>query len=282
MISKGLFTNNLPISIDSDHEDEETISQLLNMIDYSKNFETIYLIHESSLYSKSISGMDFSTWIFDYTNPELRDVKRELSIHINKSETLDCGTDLNSYLGDETAFIVGKNENSYVWDVFDYLLFKQNRLKNISNRSTFVAEAKECFMNIFFDETVSSSLRTLGKSFDQIVDEIIYHLRKLDEYYNKFQEYLTIGCSFQSLADTFTEFSGIQCSPQAGRDGVIKLTRSFINTDTGNKESVVCELHTKFSQHNRGRQKPDRVYFHPGKKGICEAKIIVIHIGEHL
>ncbi len=282
MISNGFFTENLPVSIESDHENEETISQLLSMIDYSKNFKTNYFIHELSLYSQSISGFDFATWIYDYTNPELRDVKRELSIHINKSETLDDNTDLKSFFGDETVFIVGKNEDSYVWNVFDYLLFKQSRLKNISSRSSFVSEGRECFMNIFFDETVSPSLSTLGKSFDQIREEIIFHLRKLDEYYNKFQEYLALGYSFQSLADTFTKFSGIQCSPQAGRNGVIKLKRSFINTDTGDNESVVCELHTKFSQHNRGKQKPDRLYFHPGKKGICEDKIIVIHIGEHL
>lgn len=282
MISKGVFTENLPISIENELKIEESVSQLLSMIDYSKKFETNYLVCEDSLYGQSISDMDFGTWLYDYTDPELRDVKQELSIYINQAETLDSCVDFTNLIGEETNFIIGKNKNVYIWSTSNYLLFKQSRLKNISSRSVFVREARECFINIFFTDEVSSSLRTLGKDFSQIREEIILHLRKLDEYYDKFQEKLIDGCSFQSLADTFTAYSGISCSPQAGREGVGVLTKSFTNYDAGVIENVVCELHTKFDQHNRGRQKPDRIYFHPGKKGVCDGKIIVIHIGAHI
>ena len=47
------------------------------------------------------------------------------------------------------------------------------------------------------------------------------------------------------------------------------------------QELLLCELHTKFSTYNRDATKQDRIYFHKGKKGILEDKLIVIHIGDH-
>lgn len=267
------------MTLDKEQEMEAAICELLEMIHYSMSYQTTYLIQETNLYEQSIVGMNFAEWLYDDTyKPEIRDIKRELSIWINQSSMLS--SDYNA--GDEEYFIVGKDEGRYAWNVRDYLSLKQERLKNIQSRALFTKELQECFFNIFFDETVNASLGTLGKNFNEIAGEIVYHLQKLDEFHEIFQNLLLNKNSFQMLADSFTKFSGISCSPQAGRSTVSRLKREFYNHKTEKDEIIICELHTKFNDFNRGRQKPDRLYFHPGKPGIQEGRMIVIHIGEHL
>ena len=75
---------------------------------------------------------------------------------------------------------------------------------------------------------------------------------------------------------------GIACSPQAGRDKVQILKETYFNTKSGQEETVICELHTKFRKFNIDKNKQDRIYFFPGKTGIKEGKVIVKHIGKHL
>ena len=64
----------------------------------------------------------------------LRDIKKELSIEISKAQTLDPQIDLSTFMAKEDTFTVGISDNSRIEDIFDYLQFKQNRLKNITNK----------------------------------------------------------------------------------------------------------------------------------------------------
>lgn len=282
MISNGLISEKLPLYLDSQSDIVPVVLDLLSMVDFSKQSHTNYFVDGDSLYTQHINGVDFATWLYDYSTSELRDIKKEVSIFIERSEKLYQNNDVISSLKDQTNFIIGKSSDSYIWNISDFLLYKQNRLKMISAKYTFAIELQECFLNIYFDNEVSGSLNTINNDFIDIRDEIVLHLQMLDKFHTQFQSMLLEGNNFNSLSLGFKEFSGIDCSPQSCRDSVIKLRRTFHNNNTKSDETITCELHTKFSTCNRDATKQDRIYFHPGKLGIYNGKIIVIHIGKHL
>jgi len=281
MKSTGLFTENLPIALAAECDLEKTIKDLLNMIDYSVKQDTTYKTHDS-MWSKIIKGIDFVDWLYGNHDIEHKDIKRELQIRVSRAETLLGDIDFVSSSNQPCVFIVGIPSPDFVWTISEYLTFKQNRLKSIKSKSVFSEELGECFMNIFFDKSVPGSINTLQTHFDDIREEIVSHLQKLDEFYESFCLCISKNNSFEETSEAFKNFSGINCSPQAGRASVKDLKRKYMNTKTKVSEEITCELHTKFNTHNRDRSKQDRIYFHPGKPFICDGKIIVIHIGEHL
>ena len=280
MICNGLFSEHLSNVIDSS-DFETSISKILEMIEYSKTHNTTYYIHEDSVYGGYIQGKDFANWIYDFSDPCLRDIKKELSIEISKAQTLDPQIDLSTFMAKEDTFTVGISDNSRIEDIFDYLQFKQNRLKNITNKSSFAQELQDCYYFIYFDGSVPSTLSTLNNAFSSIVNEIVFHLNQLDSFCRNKPERLNEGYSNEKFSCDFKEFSYIDCSPQSDRRSVEKLKKNYINAVTGENEHLICELHTKFSIYNRDATKQDRIYFHKGKKGILEDKLIVVHIGDH-
>ncbi len=280
MICNGLFSKHLSTVIDTNNF-ETSISKILKMIEYSKTHNTTYYTHEDSVYAGYVEGKDFAAWVYDFSDPCLRDIKQELSIEISRAQTLDSKTDLSAFMGEEATFTVGITDNSKIKDIFDYLQFKQNRLKSISNRSFFAQELQECYYYIHFDVNVPSTLSTLNNAFSSIINEIVMHLNQLDLFCRKYPERLNEGFSNENFSREFKNFSCIDCSPQSDRKSVYKLKKIYNNALTGEQELLLCELHTKFSTYNRDVTKQDRIYFHKGKKGILEDKLIVIHIGDH-
>lgn len=277
----GLLTGELPRSLNSEQDISNALTDLLCMFDYSLEFDTDYLVFEDELYYEVIHDTDFGNWLYDYSIGELKDLKRELSIKINQSKTLPSGYTKGAFLTNINMYCVGKTSYEFVWTIDDYLRFKQICLKSITAKSSFSSELGECFQNIYFDESVPSSINTLNNDFSDIRDEIVDHLRSLDGFHNSFRFHLESGCSFKQLSVLFTQYSGIECSPQAGRDNIASLKKKYLNRDTGEQEELTCELHTKFSIHNRDATKQDRIYFHPGKPGVFDGRIIVKHIGTH-
>lgn len=280
MISNGLFSKYLSAVIDT-NDFENSISKILEMIKYSKSHNTTYYTHEDSVYAGDIEGEDFATWVYDSSDPRLRDIKQELLIEINRAQTLDSKMDLAAFMEAEETFTVGIIDDSKIQDIFDYLRFKQNRLKNITNKSSFAQELQECYYFIYFDVNVSSTLSTLNNAFSSIVNEIVFHLNQLDLFCKECPQRLTEGFSNENFSSEFKKKSCIDCSPQSDRKSVEKLRKNYTNELTGEKELVICELHTKFSKYNRDATKQDRIYFHKGKIGLLEGKLIVIHIGNH-
>ena len=282
MKSTGVFAKDLSIAIDSEIDIYGAVSDLVDMIEYSLKSDTSYLVHDNGLYNQAIGDFDFQTWVYDQSDYDLRDIKLELLKRLWRAEGIDSDDELAVALDKPDCFSIGKPSPDFVWCVKDFLVFKQNRLNLINSKSEFASELAECYKNIFFDEGVPATFNTLQTNFTDIRGEIIFHLQKLDDFYE-------VLCSIRSgqgydnkaLSQAFFNFSHIHCSPQAGRDGVALLRRKYINSRTQAEEELVCELHTKFSTHKRS-EKRDRIYFHPGKPDICEGKIIVIHIGEHL
>ena len=282
MNSTGVFADGLPAAISLEDDVYSSISELLDMIDYSLCSDTSYLVHDDALYNHALYNTDFQTWLYDKSNFELNDIKQELLQRIWRAKSIESEEELASAKNRLDCFDVGKPPPDFVWSVRDFLVFKQNRLKLIVSTSEFGREMAECFENIYFDEGVPASLNTLQTSFDEIRCGIVLHLRKLDEYYETLMSIRSgSGYDNKALAQSFYEYSHIHCSPQAGRSGVALLKRKYLNSKTGKHEEVICELHTKFSKNNKSRIS-DRIYFHPGKPDICEGKIIVIHIGRHL
>ena len=281
MKSTGVFTKNLPSAIDLESRIYDSISDLLDMIDYSEKNNTSYRVHDNSLYNHAIHDTDFQTWIYDTSDIELKSIKLELLKRIWRAESIDTNKELVSVLDKSDCFSVGKPSPSFVWHIKDFLFFKQNRLKLITSKSEFGQELPDCYENIFFDEGVPASLNTLQASFTGIRDEIVLHLHKLDAFFIQLCSIRSgKGYDNKALSMAFFKFAHIPCSPQAGRDGVATLKRKYLNNKINKMEELVCELHTKFSTNNRSGV-PDRIYFHPGKPDICEGKIIVIHIGKH-
>lgn len=283
MICNGLLTTQLCTAIELDYNFETNISNILKMMEYSKTHSTTYFTHEDSLYYGCINGINFATWLYDYDNvdPYLRDIKKELLIEINKSQTLDENVNLDDFVQQESTFIIGICEDYKIQDLFDYLQFKQNRLKKFSAKSTFGDELQECYYYIFFDTGVSATLSTLNNRFSNMRDDIVNHLHQLDEFCRIHPERVNSGYNNDCFSRDFKAFSGIDCSPQSDRDSTANLKKKYINTVTQVEESLTCELHTKFSKYNRDATKQDRIYFHKGKKDILGGKLIVIHIGTH-
>ena len=272
----GLLTDKIPLTLDLQADLEGSLNNLLEMFDYSLGYDTIYESWEESLYSGFIKGQGFSNWL--YNKSQMADLKRELAIKINRSVSIQ---EISHPLSDNMYF-VGKISVEHVWTSMDYLEFKQHRLRLYASRSLFASELPECFRNINFDSGVPSTLNTLNNEFVSIRDEIIKHLKGLDNAFESIKPLRGRGLSFRQYSEVFTEISGIECSPQASRARIASLKRRYLNEATGEYEELTCELHTKFSLFGRDANRQDRIYFHPGKDGIHNGKIIVIHIGTHL
>lgn len=162
-----------------------------------------------------------------------------------------------------------------------FFLVKREYLKKLS-KSEFKDSYEECFPNIYFADSVPSSLNNLMTDFDLIKEEIVEHLFRLDSFSERFLTMRRSGKSNKDMALAFKEDSGIDCSPQSNRRDVEVLEREYQNEIEHRMEKVCCELHTKFQTYGRQRQKQDRIYFSAGKDGIKEGRVIVIHIGRHI
>lgn len=141
---------------------------------------------------------------------------------------------------------------------------------------------QECFPNIYFADGIGATINTLNRRFEDIRGEIVEHLTQICDYQIKFGELLDEHKSYQEIAQQFSKDTGIDCSPQAGREKVQLLKERQVNETTGQEEIIVCELHTKFKTFNIDREHQDRIYFFPGKRDILGGKVIVKHIGKHL
>jgi len=139
-----------------------------------------------------------------------------------------------------------------------------------------------CYPDIYFDESVPASINTLNRNFPDLQSEIVNHLNALNDYKGVFLQLTGENKGYRYIAEKFQRDTGIECSPQAGRDKVSALKRTFINELNDVPMTVTCELHTKFKRFNTDRTKQDRIYFAPAKKEIKKGKVIVVHIGKHL
>lgn len=227
-------------------------------------------------------------WLVSKDIVELNDIKRELFKCLERARRIEerAFDDLFGKMGrafDVKVLVLSFEEESvyYISTISEYYTGIRSYLST-EKKNDFCNDLQECFPNIFFSERIDTTVNTLNRKFEDIREEIVEHLIHIDNYHPKFLAMLEKHKSYQEIAQQFTVDTGIDCSPQAGRKNVQELREAQTNEVTGQEETVVCELHTKFKTFNADREKQDRIYFFPGKQGIQEGRIIVKHIGKHL
>ncbi len=227
-------------------------------------------------------------WLYSKEQIELNDIKRELSRRLEKAECKEEGEyeeffgKIGKLLAIKVLLLSFKGESIYyISTIAEYYASLRNYLA-LEKKDDFCNDLQECFPNIFFVEEIETTVNTLNRKFEDMREEIIEHLVCINDYYRKFSDMLENHKSYREIAKQFIIDTGIDCSPQAGREKVQALKETRINEITGQEETVVCELHTKFKTFNIDKEKQDRIYFFPGKQGILGGRIIVKHIGTHL
>lgn len=227
-------------------------------------------------------------WLYSKDQIELNDIKRELSRHLEKAECKEEGEyeeffgKIGKLFATKIILLSFKRENVYyISTIAEYYASIRNYLA-LEKKDDFCNDLQECFPNIFFVEGIETTVNTLNRKFEDMREEIIEHLVRINDYYRKFSDMLENHKSYREIAKQFIIDTGIYCSPQAGREKVQELKETRINEVTGQEETVVCELHTKFKTFNVDKERQDRIYFFPGKEGILGGRIIVKHIGTHL
>ncbi len=227
-------------------------------------------------------------WLSSKEQRSLRDIKKELFIKINKAkkvcrrEYINIVCNVGNLNKDKILILDFNNKNVYYISTMDEYYAGLRSYLVMEKKDDFCKDMIECFPNICFDEDIASTVNSLNRDFEELRAEIIEHLTKINEYHSKFAYLLSQSKSNQDISQEFYAETGIECSPQAGREGVQALKMSCFNEISKQTEIVKCELHTKFRRFNIDRTKQDRIYFFPGKPGIKEGKIIVKHIGKHL
>lgn len=227
-------------------------------------------------------------WLYSKDQIELNDIKRELSRRLERAECKEEGKyeeffgKIGKLLAIKVLLLSFKGESVYyISTIAEYYISIRNYLA-LEKKDDFCNDLQECFPNIFFVEGIETTVNTLNRKFEDMREEIIEHLVRINDYYRKFSDMLENHKSYREIAKQFIIDTGIDCSPQAGREKVQALKETRINEVTGQEETVVCELHTKFKTFNIDKEKQDRIYFFPGKQGILGGRIIVKHIGTHL
>ncbi len=227
-------------------------------------------------------------WLYSKDQIELNDIKRELSRRLERAECKEEGKyeeffgKIGKLLAIKVLLLSFKGESVYyISTIAEYYISIRNYLA-LEKKDDFCNDLQECFPNIFFVEGIETTVNTLNRKFEDMREEIIEHLARINDYYRKFSDMLENHKSYREIAKQFIIDTGIDCSPQAGREKVQALKETRINEVTGQEETVVCELHTKFKTFNIDKEKQDRIYFFPGKQGILGGRIIVKHIGTHL
>ncbi|MBE5907652.1 MAG: hypothetical protein E7278_02305 [Lachnospiraceae bacterium] len=226
-------------------------------------------------------------WLYDKTDSSLVDIKRELVIKLSRITKISEKEYAQKYacagenaetkeliLSDGTEEYKFCSEDGYYCGLRYYL--------KLENKNDFGCDLLECFPNIYFTDNIASSLNSLNSDFESIREEIVDHLIALNNYKAKFEMMIKEHRSNVFISAAFKADTGIDCSPQSNRDTTKQLRACFYNAETGENETVICELHTKFKKFNRDKFNQDRIYFFPGKNGILGGKIIVRHIGKHL
>ncbi|MCR2050876.1 hypothetical protein NSB25_26980 [Acetatifactor muris] len=262
---------------------ESQLDAFLDLVQFIQQNDIWNAICESTLDEAELWG-----WLYSKEQIELNDIKRELARRMERAKCVSQ-EEFDKLLGE-----IGKIQKImilvlsfqrvcvyYISTILAYYTGIRSYLA-LEKKDDFCNDLQECFPNIYFVEGVRTTVNTLNRRFEDIREEIVEHLTWLNDYRVKFGELLDEHKSFQEIAQQFSADTGIDCSPQVGRDKVQALKESRRNEATGQEETIICELHTKFKTFNVNRERQDRIYFFPGKRDILGGKVIVKHIGKHL
>lgn len=262
---------------------EQQLDMFLELLSYIEDYNISNLL-DLELYE----NIDLWEWLESKEQISLRDIKRELSIKvskakkINKQEYVNLAGHVGKLNREKVMILEFSNSNIYYIATVDEYYDALRSYLAMEKKDDFCKDMVECFPNIYFDVGIAATVNSLNRDFDVIKMEIVEHLTKINEYHSKFVYLCLQNKSNQEISRKFSEDTGIECSPQSGRESIQGLKIVCYNQISKRSEIIKCELHTKFKKFNIDRTKQDRIYFFPGKPGIQEGKIIVKHIGKHL
>lgn len=262
---------------------ENQLDDFLELIQYIQKNNIRNVICESTL-----NAAELWEWLYSKEQIELNDIKRELSRRLERAECVaqDEFDELFDKIGKMQrikvlALSFESESIYYISSLAEYYAGLRSYLVS-EKKDDFCSDLQDCFPNIYFAEDIGTTINSLNRKFEDIREEIVEHLIQINNYQVTFGALLNKNKSYQEIAQQFTIDTGIACSPQAGREKVQLLKERRVNEITGQEETIVCELHTKFKTFNIDRERQDRIYFFPGKRGILGGKIIVKYIGNHL
>jgi hypothetical protein len=148
--------------------------------------------------------------------------------------------------------------------------------------SYYIDECKKYFVNLFFHEDNKNTIKSI---FAECPKKILYHLSALNDFLPKIMR------EEKQLQEVLKKLTAAGClDEKASLEGNIakkkKLTFGFKN-DEGGFEDVCCEAHLKLCYndkhpHDTSYSANRRIYFHPGKPGVQNGRILIGHIGKHL
>lgn len=235
---------------------ESQLDDFLELIQYIQKSDIRNVICESTL-----NEAELWEWLYSKEQIELNDIKRELSRRLERVERVTQ----NEF--DELVEKAGKMQRIkvlllsferkniyYISTILEYYIGIRSYLAS-EKKDDFCNDLHECFPNIYFAEGVGTTVNTLNRRFEEIREEIVEHLTQINDYQVKFGELLDEHKSYQEIARQFSVDTGIDCSPQAGREKVQLLRERQVNEITGQEEMIVCELHTKFKTFNIDRER---------------------------
>ena len=262
---------------------ERQLDDFLDLIQLIQQGDIWNVICESTL-----DEAELWEWLYSKEQIELNDIKRELSRRLERAKCVPQ-EEFDELLGKigkihkiKVLVLSFRKENIYyISTILEYYTGIRSYLAS-EKKDDFCNDLQECFPNIYFAEGIGATINTLNRRFEDIRGEIVEHLIQISDYQIKFGELLDKHKSYQEIAQQFSKDTGIDCSPQAGREKVQLLKERQVNEATGQEEIIVCELHTKFRTFNIDREHQDRSYFFPGKRDILGGRVIVKHIGKHL
>lgn len=290
MNCRGILDNRLPADIMDSGNAEKILCSILDTLECMQDNGTT-TVYTDILYDQIVAEEVFSNWLYNFNiQPELSTLKKELARRITKSTCIDAG----EYDGlidqverqtcrEELVMSVHLTDKNplYVSTPDHYWKAKQWYLANNVKRHDFVSDAVECFPNLYFHSHVSSAISTLNADFSKERAIIVEHLRALNDFKLEFSRLREEGADNRKICAEFQAHSRIECSPQSDRKAAEKLDYEFIRTDTGEKITVRCELHSKLKWNNMDKENQDRIYFHPGRPEIEGGKVLIVHIGTH-
>lgn len=201
----------------------------------------------------------------------------EKSNEINFGDTETSSNGLlatsNNTKVDET-FQVFPGRSSYRY-VLDYI----NRLSLTSD--DFLDACSHIMDNIYIIENCKTSIRPIYKDFKRT---ILFHLDVLnvhlaDERYNGYRR--------DQLLKRISQIAHLPEDATLEGDAERKKDLTFTFTEEkGSTHSLCCEPHMKLCRSDRYPGDSEyyfhRIYFHEGAKNVCDGKIVVGHIGNHL
>lgn len=288
MKTSALLDSTFPESEIFQQNQIQELNKILDLFDtIIKNGTRIE--YSDNIYSTPIDHTTFDEWIFSKStdNPQLSDLKRELSLKFEKFLIINneqynskLSDIINTQFSEQLYFFISYNKKNdfFISSISDYFQALVLYIKQYTNKENFIDDCIIAFHNLYFHENVSHSLNTLNVKFKDEKSLIIDHLNALN---CSFKKILKEETGYQQICKAFECNTGIECSPQSNRKNTEHLYYNFIN-DEGLEENLCCELHTKLKWKYMDIDKQDRIYFHPGKDTIHNGKILIVHIGKHL